>query len=208
MRQWGGASGSARLNFRWPVVRRILNEIVDGRENGQCWRLTAEHYCSTPYGRPSGYSLDRAVATTFTLDLETALTVPLAFAGFRLEEQPDPIEVMQSLRGMSERIDVFCQAGAIGAGRWPSDLLALLEDVVHPVQRPQARPHLPSEDLGTSIPRRSGGACISAAGALPESHRRPQLGHDPLARWLAGEDGSTSEMRRWFGLFGRCPGWP
>ena len=86
---------------------------------------------------PAGYSLDRAIATTFTLDLETALTVPLAFAGFRLEEQPDPIEVMQSLRGMSERIDVFCQAGAIGAGRWPSDLLALLEDVVHPVQRPR-----------------------------------------------------------------------
>lgn len=35
MRQWGGASGSGRLNFRWPVVRRILNEIVDGRENGR-----------------------------------------------------------------------------------------------------------------------------------------------------------------------------
>ena len=34
MRQWGGASGSGRLNFRWPVVRRILNEIVDGRKNG------------------------------------------------------------------------------------------------------------------------------------------------------------------------------
>ena len=34
MEQWGGASGSGRLNFRWPVVRRILNEIVDGRENG------------------------------------------------------------------------------------------------------------------------------------------------------------------------------
>ena len=34
MRQWGGASGSGRLNFRWPVVRRILNEIADGRENG------------------------------------------------------------------------------------------------------------------------------------------------------------------------------
>ncbi|MDE2870045.1 MAG: phospholipase D family protein [Chloroflexota bacterium] len=86
---------------------------------------------------PAGYSLDRAVATTFTLDLETALTVPLAFAGFRLEEQPDPIEVMQSLRGMSERLDIFCQAGAIGASRWPSDLLALLEDVVHPVRRPR-----------------------------------------------------------------------
>lgn len=35
MRQWGGASGSTRLSFRWPVVRRILNEIVDGRENGR-----------------------------------------------------------------------------------------------------------------------------------------------------------------------------
>ena len=35
MRQWGGASGSGRLNFRWPVVRRILNEIVDGRKNGR-----------------------------------------------------------------------------------------------------------------------------------------------------------------------------
>ena len=44
---------------------------------------------------------------------------------------------MQSLRGMSDRIDIFCQAGAIGAGRWPSDLLALLEDVVHEVRRPR-----------------------------------------------------------------------
>ena len=86
---------------------------------------------------PAGFSLDRAVATTFTLDLETALTVPLALAGFRLDEQPDPIEVMESLRGMSDRIDIFCQAGAIGASRWPSDLLALLEDVVHPVRRPR-----------------------------------------------------------------------
>ena len=34
MCQWGGASGSQRFTFRWPVVRRILNEIVDGRENG------------------------------------------------------------------------------------------------------------------------------------------------------------------------------
>ena len=32
MRQWGGASGSARLNFRWPVVAGLLDDIVDGRE--------------------------------------------------------------------------------------------------------------------------------------------------------------------------------
>ena len=32
MRQWGGASGSGRLNFRWPVVARHLNDIADGRK--------------------------------------------------------------------------------------------------------------------------------------------------------------------------------
>ena len=86
---------------------------------------------------PPGRSLDHAVATTFTLDLESALMVPLAFAGFRFEEQSDPVEVMQALREMSARFDVFCQAGAISDRRWPSDLLALLEDVVHDVRRPR-----------------------------------------------------------------------
>lgn len=86
---------------------------------------------------PAGHVLDHAVATTFTLDLETALMVPLAFAGFQFDEHLDPIEVMESLRGMGERVDMFYQAGAISAGRWPSDLLALMEDVLHGVRRPR-----------------------------------------------------------------------
>lgn len=86
---------------------------------------------------PPGYYLDRAVATTFILDLESALMIPLAFAGFQFEEQPDPIRVMEALRSMSSRFDVFCQAGAINARRWPSDLVALLESVVHEVRRPR-----------------------------------------------------------------------
>ena len=86
---------------------------------------------------PSGCRLDRAVATTFTLDLAAALMAPLAFAGFRIDEQQDPIELMEALRRESGRIDVFCQAGSISAGRWPSDLLALLEDVIHEVRRPR-----------------------------------------------------------------------
>ncbi len=85
---------------------------------------------------PDGRSLDHAVATTYNLDLEAALTVPLAFAGIDIVEQPDPVAVMQALRGMRNRMDVFCQAGAIHANKWSSDLVALLEDVVHPVQRP------------------------------------------------------------------------
>ena len=86
---------------------------------------------------PPGHSLDRAVATTFTLDLATALMVPLAFAGFRFDDELDPIEVMEALRGMGDRLDVFCQAGAINARTWPSDLLALLENVIHDVRRPR-----------------------------------------------------------------------
>ena len=35
MRQWGGASGSGRITFRWPVVARLLNDIADGREDGR-----------------------------------------------------------------------------------------------------------------------------------------------------------------------------
>ena len=86
---------------------------------------------------PLGYSLDHAVGTTFTLDLETALMVPLAFAGFRFDDNPDPIEIMEALRRMSERLDIFCQAGAISAASWPSDLVALLEKSIHEVRRPR-----------------------------------------------------------------------
>ena len=87
---------------------------------------------------PPGHDLDLAVATTFTLDLQTALMVPLAFAGFRFDENPDPIEMMEALRRTSERLDIFCQAGAISAGRWPSDLVALLENSIHEVRRPRS----------------------------------------------------------------------
>ena len=86
---------------------------------------------------PPGYSLDHAVGTTFTLDLEAALMVPLAFAGFRFDENPDPIEIMEALRRMSERLDIFCQAGGISADAWSSDLVALLEKSIHAVRRPR-----------------------------------------------------------------------
>ena len=86
---------------------------------------------------PPGYSLGRAVATTFTLDLESALMVPLALAGFRWEENPDPIDIMAALRQMTERFDIFCQAGAINAAEWRSDLVALLENSVHEVKQPR-----------------------------------------------------------------------
>lgn len=86
---------------------------------------------------PPGFRLERAVGTTFTLDLETALTVPLAFAGYALTATPDPIAIMEALRSSADRLDVFFQAGAVQIPRKASDLVALLEAVVHEVRRPR-----------------------------------------------------------------------
>jgi len=86
---------------------------------------------------PGGTRLRRAVGTTFTLDLATALTVPLAFAGHSLKNKPDSILTMDGIRQSADLLDIFCQAGGIAGGRWPSDLIALLESVVHEIRRPR-----------------------------------------------------------------------
>jgi hypothetical protein len=86
---------------------------------------------------PLGTRLERAVATTFTLDLATALTVPLAFAGHSISHDLDPVSLMEAVRGSADRLDIFAQAGVISAARWPSDLAVLLEQVVHEVPRPR-----------------------------------------------------------------------
>lgn len=86
---------------------------------------------------PAGFLFDRAIATTFTLDLETALMVPLALSGHAIKESPDPVEVMDAIRSCAGKIDIFCQAGGIRADRWPSDLIGLLENSIHQVPRPK-----------------------------------------------------------------------
>ena len=62
---------------------------------------------------PSGFQLSYAVATTFTLDLTTALSVPLAFAAHRVRESRDPIAILDAVRRAADRIDVFAQAGQL-----------------------------------------------------------------------------------------------
>ena len=62
---------------------------------------------------PSGFHLRHAVATTFTLDLTTALSIPLAFAAHRVRESQDPIAILDAVRRAADKIDVFVQAGQI-----------------------------------------------------------------------------------------------
>jgi len=81
---------------------------------------------------PTGFELSHAVGTTFTLDLATALAVPLSFASHRLSAQDDTLGVLDAIRRAADRVDVFAQAGEISMGT-RSDLVAFLEPMVHPV---------------------------------------------------------------------------
>lgn len=86
---------------------------------------------------PSGFQLAHAVATTFTLDLSAALSIPLAFAAHRVRETKDPIAILDAVRRAAGKIDVFAQAGQMAEPRAASDLFALLEPMIHPVQAPR-----------------------------------------------------------------------
>jgi hypothetical protein len=81
---------------------------------------------------PTGFELSHAVGTTFTLDLATALAVPLSFASHRLSAQDDTLGVLDAIRRAADHVDVFAQAGEISMGT-RSDLVAFLEPMVHPL---------------------------------------------------------------------------
>jgi len=90
---------------------------------------------------PPGYTVDRAIATTYSLDLIALLLAPLSFSFFDHvaardadgTEDASPLgaaTLHQAIRAHAERLTVFCQAGAIAKpARYPQ-LLAYLEDSV------------------------------------------------------------------------------
>ncbi|HEV3313041.1 MAG TPA: phospholipase D family protein, partial [Chloroflexota bacterium] len=90
---------------------------------------------------PVGYELDRAVGTTYTLDLISLLAAPLGFA--MLDRQSpdgrvlaDPMALLEAARRYADRIDIFCQKGEIGVPAGHRPLLAYLESSVHEVEPP------------------------------------------------------------------------
>lgn len=89
---------------------------------------------------PAGFQLSHAVGTTFTLDLATALSIPLSFASRHVSSSDDTLGVLDAVRRAAEHIDLFAQAGEVTMGT-PSDLAAFLEPMVHPVQAPRGLFH-------------------------------------------------------------------
>ena len=92
---------------------------------------------------PVGYRLRRAVGTSFTLDLMALLTAPLAFTFFDAHDDDgapvtDPVALLEALRRHSEKITLFCQAGAISVPKPQQRLTAYLEGSVFEVKAPRA----------------------------------------------------------------------
>ncbi|MCY4531174.1 MAG: phospholipase D family protein [Gammaproteobacteria bacterium] len=87
---------------------------------------------------PSGYKLDMAVLTTYTLDLETLLALPLGVlvqADSDLEALlADPLLLLEALREASDRVHVFVDESGIAIPRTHRELYAMLESSVHPVR--------------------------------------------------------------------------
>lgn len=86
---------------------------------------------------PPGFRFDHGIATTFTLDLDTLLTLPFTLA---MQSAPDPeallvdrVALLQSLRATTERLSVFHQRGHLAVPRKHGVFFGLLEDCVLPV---------------------------------------------------------------------------
>src|SRR5688500_5231181 len=86
---------------------------------------------------PRGFELDQLVVTTYSLDLVSLLSIPLAFTSFSLEDGDgelldDPLLLLEGLRRNADRITVFCQAGAVAEPLRRQALFVHLEDCVVP----------------------------------------------------------------------------
>jgi hypothetical protein len=92
---------------------------------------------------PDDYILDRAIATTFSLDLLSLLMAPLSMVLYdeqgREDLLRDPIAVLEALRQTTDRFAVFCQQSRISVPQQNTRLYSLLEKLVVEVQPP--RPH-------------------------------------------------------------------
>lgn len=90
---------------------------------------------------PDGYRLESAVATTYTLDLLTLLTTPLAFTLFDWEDEDgrpnlSPTLLLEALRRHADQLTVFCQAGRISVPSQHQRLFSYLEGSVVEVVPP------------------------------------------------------------------------
>ena len=82
---------------------------------------------------PNGYELNRAVATTYSLDLETLTAATIALG---VQENTDsavadtPVAMLRTLQKVADKVVVFCEAGQTKIPNTPSPLILLLEKMI------------------------------------------------------------------------------
>jgi hypothetical protein len=90
---------------------------------------------------PDGCKLDVAVGTTYSLDLISALMLPLSFAFFDWEHADgelvaDPLALLEALRRYGDRFTIFCQSGQIRLPPKYLSLVTFLEPCIYDVEPP------------------------------------------------------------------------
>ncbi len=89
---------------------------------------------------PPEMQLDMAVLTTYSLDLETMLALPLAVLaqaeGSVEDLMENPLLLLEGLREAGDRIHVFCDSSGIALPQQHRALYGILENCVHPVGAP------------------------------------------------------------------------
>jgi hypothetical protein len=91
---------------------------------------------------PEGYQLEKAIGTTYSLDLEalTAIAITLGLAEDTDSQlAKNPISMLHALQKVSDKIIIFCEAGQIKIPGAPSSLCLILEKMVIPVALPKDR---------------------------------------------------------------------
>ena len=89
---------------------------------------------------PDGMKVDAVIGTTFSLDLEFLLEVPvflslLGMGGSSLKDSP--IKIMDSIRKYSEKMTIYYQEGRIQNSYGPNTLFGLLEPICYSVKVPR-----------------------------------------------------------------------
>lgn len=88
---------------------------------------------------PAGYVLDRALGTTFSLDLQMLLMAPLAMVFYECQKRDSElgsrVEVIEALQRVADRLIIFCQKGRIAVPRVDTLLYSYLEPVVVEAQQ-------------------------------------------------------------------------
>ena len=80
---------------------------------------------------PEGYELDALTGTTFSLDLDALLSVPLSLTLFGADYQMDASALMMAIiRRYADVMTIYCQQGEMQSARQHSLLYSYLELVV------------------------------------------------------------------------------